>query len=516
MKRRKGYLSFLKFLQEVFMRVFVFLFIASVMPLTALNAGSAPTRQEVEQALHKAITFFHKEASSHGGYVWKYSADLQYRMGEGVATRDMMWTQPPGTPAVGEAFLEAYRTTGNKQYLDAATDAARALVKGQLQSGGWYYHVEFDPAKRGKFSYRDQPKVNVPDPDAGYVGGWEVWRMRKYQGNMSLMDDDVTQSSLRLLMQVDEALKFEDKAIHEAVEYGLKAVANVQYANGAWSHNYDRFEVRPPDASHYPVKQASYPKTWSRKWTKDFAGCYYLNDRVTPNGVKAFLLAHQIYKKQEYLDVAEKGGGFFLLAQLPEPQPAWAQQYDRNMQPVWDRKFEPPAITGLESQDVLETLLVLYQHTGNKKYLEPVPKALAYLRKSLLPDGKVARFYELQTNKPLFFDGKYQLTSDSSQSPDHYGFLFESRLDQIEKEYQRLAALPADRLTPPPPPNREELTGKVKQILKQMDARGTWLEPGFVRDLQGRKVPSPQGIIQAQTFVDNVHIMCLYLQATKP
>ena len=47
-----------------------------------------------------------------------------------------------------------------------------------------------------------------------------------------------------------------------------------------------------------------------------------------------------------------------------------AQQYDREMHPVWDRKFEPPAITGLESQDALETLLLLARKTGDRKYLD--------------------------------------------------------------------------------------------------------------------------------------------------
>src|SRR4029077_9180464 len=104
-----------------------------------------------------------------------------------------------------------------------------------------------------------------------------------------------------------------------------------------------------------------------------------------------------------YRAAAERGGAFLILAQMPEPQPAWAQQYDRKMHPVWDRKFEPPAITGLESQDALETLLLLHRKTGDRKYLAPIPRALDYLKKSRLPDGRIARFYELKTNRPFYF-----------------------------------------------------------------------------------------------------------------
>ena len=66
---------------------------------------------------------------------------------------------------------------------------------------------------------------------------------------------------------------------------------------------------------------------------------------------------------------------------MPDPQPAWAQQYNYDMHPIWARQFEPPAITGGESQDAIETLLKIYRATGDKKYLEPIPRALAYLKK---------------------------------------------------------------------------------------------------------------------------------------
>ena len=50
------------------------------------------------------------------------------------------------------------------------------------------------------------------------------------------------------------------------------------------------------------------------------------------------------------LAAAKRGGDFLLLAQMPEPQPAWCQQYHPDMHPVWARKFEPPAIACSESE----------------------------------------------------------------------------------------------------------------------------------------------------------------------
>src|SRR5210317_2163203 len=109
------------------------------------------------------------------------------------------------------------------------------------------------------------------------------------------------------------------------------------------------------------------------------------------------LEAEEIYGDPKYRDAAEKAGNFILLAQMPEPQPAWAQQYDFEMHPTWARKFEPPAVTGGESQGVLRTLLMLYRNTGESKFLEPIPRAIDYLRRSRLSDGRFARFYELES-----------------------------------------------------------------------------------------------------------------------
>src|SRR5690606_7695752 len=109
---------------------------------------------------------------------------------------------------------------------------------------------------------------------------------------------------------------------------------------------------------------------------------YVLNDDLMPDVVALLLLAYDTYGDQRYLDAVKRAGDFLILAQLPEPQPAWGQQYNNKMQPTWARKFEPPAVTGGESQGVIATLMQIYRRTRERKYLEPIPRALAYLQKS--------------------------------------------------------------------------------------------------------------------------------------
>jgi hypothetical protein len=478
-------------------------------------AADPPTRAEVTDALRRATAYFHGTVAARGGYAWVSSTDGKLRHGEGNCGPGTVWVQPPGTPAVGLAFLDAYEATGDEAHLKAAADAARALAKGQLRSGGWGYRIEFDAPGRAEFAYRDGPKGGREfAPKTPAPGGWDVWKRREHKDDMTVLDDDTTPAALRLLLRVDAALKGADKDVRGAAAYALESVTNAQYPIGAWSHNYDRFPPGPADEKHYPVKPASYPEKWSRTWTKDFTGCYMLNDRITQNMIATLLLAHRTTGEKKYLDAADRGGRFLLLAQMPDPQPAWCLQYDREMRPVWDRKFEPPAVTGLESQDVLETLLLLHRGTGKKEYLEPVPKAVAYLKKGLLADGTVARFYELQTSKPLFFTKDYKLTYEADGVPTHYGWAFPSRLGAIEAEYRRLSALKPGESRERPAAGKPAADA-VRKVLAAQDGRGAWAAPGAVRDAEGRKVTPADGVVSSQTFVDHVGTLCRYLNATR-
>jgi len=117
-----------------------------VLPMSA-DAGDTSLRDRAAKSLKKAVGFFRREVATEGGYLWRYSADLARREGEGAASATTVWVQPPGTPSVGAAYLEAYEATGDRYYLEAARETAYCLVRGQLRSGGWDYRIEFDPTR---------------------------------------------------------------------------------------------------------------------------------------------------------------------------------------------------------------------------------------------------------------------------------------------------------------------------------------------------------------------------------
>jgi len=123
--------------------------IAIILTVAALpvpaRSQETPLRRRATEAMHRATAFFTGHVATEGGYLWRYSDDLARREGEGKASDTTVWVQPPGTPSVGMAFLDAYRKTGDPQCLEAARQAGYCLVQGQLQSGGWDYRIHFDP-----------------------------------------------------------------------------------------------------------------------------------------------------------------------------------------------------------------------------------------------------------------------------------------------------------------------------------------------------------------------------------
>ncbi len=445
-------------------------------PPGALSCDSppqfVPEAEPAIVALKQAATFFREQVATHDGYVWRYTEDLALRWGEGDATVDQIWVQPPGTPAVAMAYLQAYHATCDAYYLEAAHASATALLYGQLRSGGWEKAIDFDP--NGSLS-------------ADYRNGMGTGK------NNSQLDDDTSQAVIRLLSRLDAAMGHTDPALEEAVGYALdRMLANGQYANGGFGQIWtdDPVEARPVMQAHY--YDGPYPDTYPGG---DYWWHYTLNDAIPGTLTGALVAAYEVYGEQAWHDALIDLGGFLLLAQMPDPQPAWAQQYDAQMRPAWARRFEPPAVTGWESQDAMEALIAIAEFTGDPAWLTPVPEALAYLEQSLLVDGQLARFYELETNTPLYMTSDYELTYDDSDLPTHYGFKQPSRLPAIEAEYERV--LDGE---PVQPPSWESMHGEVQVVIDALDDQGRWVQDGE---------------IHSATFNTNVELLAAFIAAAR-
>ncbi len=467
------------------------LFVMTVFHLSPARAQDALTREQAADALRKAVTFFSENVSTEGGYLWRYSADLAKREGEGKADDQTVWVQPPGTPSVGQALLYAYhRADNDDQFLNAARAAGMALVNGQLRSGGWEYRIQFDD-RREKWAYRTDPEAEK-------------------QYNVSTLDDNTTQSATRFLMHLDRELEFKDDAIHNAAIDALNSLIDVQYPNGAWPQRF----TGPPDPKKFPVIKARYPETWPREYPKvDYRSFYTFNDNTIADTIALMFDAAETYEDDRYRQSAIDAADFILLAQMPDPQPAWAQQYNAAMEPAWARKFEPASVTGGESQGVMRTLIDVYRRTGDEKYLEAVSRALKYLFTCELPDGQLARFYELHTNKPLYFTMDYQLTYDDSDMPTHYSFKAKHSLVDIQADVRsaRAAERQSGTPAPKPVPMSDALRERAQAAVDTLDDRGAWVEQGRL-EYHGDDDPTTE-IIDSKTFIRNVKTLADFIAA---
>lgn len=488
-------------------------FLLPLVLVPSLRAADESLPDRARATMTKATAFM-RSIATEGGYLWRYSPDLRARAGENDATPSQIWVQPPGTPSMGQAFLRAWEVTGEPAYLDAAKAAADALATGQLESGGWDYLVDFDPTQAARWYRRS---------DVGRVPAAEAAKRR----NVTTFDDDNTQSALRLLLAVADAPRApagdaRDTRILTARDHALRRLLEAQRPNGGWPQRWNGTVVKPAD---YPVQPARFPADYPREYPKEnYMGHYTLNDNTQRDCVMTLLEAARRTGRSEYREAALRGGDFLLLAQLPEPQPVWAQQYNARLEPAWARAFEPPCAVSGESVGAIRLLIDLHLETGEARYLEPIPRAIAWFRRSEIAPGRWARMYELRTNTPIYGDRdgkiKYRVEDLSPERQTGYSWKGPYGFPAVEKHHAEVvsagrervladrAAAAAKARTPAGRAARAKaLEPRVREIIAALDAQGRWLAPA------GRRQPEPQ--ITTSAFIANLGVLCDYLEAVK-
>lgn len=126
----------------------------------------------------------------------------------------------------------------------------------------------------------------------------------------------------------------------------------------------------------------------------------------------------------------------------------------------------------------------------------------------------MARFYELRTNRPLFFTRGYVLTYSDADVPTQYAFKVGSRLETIEREYEGLAAARPGASTAAEeaaaPGSSEALREGVRRVIAALDAQGRWVEEGRLRS-QGE---ATRRILDSQIFIRHVEVLSRFLAAS--
>ena len=420
---------------------------------------------DAEVALEKGIRFYHS-ISIKGGYVYNYTLDMKEKWGEGLTDDFTIEVQPPGTPAVGMAFLRVFQVSGNSESLEAAKDAAYALITGQNDLGGWEHKIYFDRPKSTRVSF----------------------------------DDDQTQSAIRFLMALDQVI--ENKKVTHAVNKALDMMLISQLKSGGWPHKF-------PEQGNY----------------HDFAT---FNDQGINDCIKVMIDAHRYYRDKKYQESLNRAGRFMNISQLPPPQPGWAQQYNQFLQPAWARSFEPPSVCSSVTLNNINSLIDLYLYTNSNEYLEPIPDALRWLNEIQLENGKWPRFVELGTGKPLYYDrGRIRVQSIEELHIERragYGYQvnLRDRLKNTTHRFERVEKLKAIKYKKNQ--NRQltkeeyqkkivDLLPHMKTILADLDEQGRWItcNDRFKKHVPGKRWNGEYRVadrISSAVFIRNVNALC--------
>lgn len=430
--------------------------------MTSQFVFAADFKRDAEQALEMGIKYF-KSISPDGGYVWYVTPDLTQRWGEGIVDEKTIEVQPPGTPSVGMAFLKAYEATRYATALRAAQSAATALIRGQNDLGGWGHVIKLDGDKSKIVSF----------------------------------DDDQTQSAISFLMALDHKVGSDE--LWAAIEKSLNMMVASQLPNGGWPHQYP--------------KQGNY---------HDYAT---FNDEGMNDCIRVMIEADNFYSNPQFKRTLNRAALFLMRSQLSPPQSGWAQQYNEFLQPAWARSFEPPSVCPAATLNNINSLMDLGVQLNNRDWLEPIHDSLRWLDEVRLPNGLWARFIELGTGEPLYYDrGRIRVNSTSELSEERrLGYGYETDLsEKLEKARKRFKSLWIDgkEIDAGKAGDTEarfsELEGKVREVIAAQDKKGRWItkDDKFKKQIPGQSWNGEWEVkdrVSSRVFINNIEILSEYL-----
>lgn len=394
------------------------------------QATAAPSKEQIMTAMKKATRFMVEDVSTRGGYVWSYLPDMSRRWGELEATPDMIWVQPPGTPDMGNLFLDAYHATGDEYYYDAAMKAADALIAGEISTGGWNYFVDFGGPEATRQFY-----------DTVGKNAWRLEEFQHYWGNATF-DDNGTAEAMKFILRL-YAEKYDPKYGDE-VRRNIDFILDSQYPSGGWPQR-------------YPIKHE-----FVHHGLADYTSYITFNDDVTAENVNYLIMANEVLQDQRLMPAIHRGMDVYMLTQQGDPQPGWALQYTPDdLKPAAARSYEPKALATHTTASAIKQLMRFYTLTGDSRYLARLPEAMDWLDSVRLPDRLVKNgrqfptFVEEGTGKILWLhrtgsnvtNGHYYTDQDPSHVIEHYSSTRAIDLDAMRAEYRRLKSTPVEQIT---------------------------------------------------------------------
>lgn len=499
---------------------------------------------KAEDTMLRATQFMVDKAATNGGYVWYYLPDFSRKWGEMEAYKTMIWLQHPGTVSMGHLFLDAYRTTGNEFYYQAAAKAAAAIIWGQSHEGGWNYMIDFAGDRSLKQWYNTIGK-----------NGWRLEEFQHYYGN-STFDDDITSDAARFLLRM--YIEKMDPVYKPALDKAIDFIIQSQYPIGGWPQRYPL---------KYDFNKAGHP---------DYTSYYTFNDNVIWENIHFLIQCYQVLGEERFLDPIRRGMNFYLTSQ--DACGAWGYQMNLSLETAGARTYEPASFMPAPTFTNAMLLLKFYQFTGDRKFLTHVPDAINWLEATKLPVNEMEggrthpTFVEIGTNKPLYVHrkgsnvkyGYYYTDYNNSHLLGHYNGRRLVPVEELKEAYKRISVMTPEEATKDSPLKEAGFTGEgqpqkfynlnrnefsfspgeeeVKAIINSLDSEGRWLvkhagishpyigegqkqeltdqyastNVGDETDTSPYHDPSDQLYISTGEYIKNMNLLINYLQSLKP
>jgi PelA/Pel-15E family pectate lyase len=236
----------------------------------------------------------------------------------------------------------------------------------------------------------------------------------------STIDNGATVTQMRFLLRVFTAQR--DITDRDAFLRGLDYLLAAQYPNGGWPQ-------------FFPLRE-------------DYSRHITFNDNAMVNVLRLLDEAAEGRAPFEFVDegrrlkargAVTRGVDVILKAQIAVggELTAWCAQHDEiTLQPRPARTYEHVSLSGMETVGIVRFLMT---RPTTAELTRSIDTAVTWLRRVRLSDGRWARFYELETNRPIFSgrDGviRYKLEEIEQERRDGYAWLGTWPRPLVEEEY---------------------------------------------------------------------------------
>lgn len=294
---------------------------------------------------------------------------------------------------------------------------ADSVIAHQSPQGGW-----------PKNTVLSEPPATEPDPRLA-----------------NTIDNHATTLPMAFLARMVTATG--DPTYRAAFDRGLTYLLEAQYPNGGWPQ-------------FYPLRGGYYDRiTFNDDAMTRVLGL--MRDVAAGEGPYTFADARQ---RRDAEAAAARGVEVILRTQIVQAgaPTGWCAQYDeRTLSPAWARRYEPPSLSGSETVGVVRFLMSL--DTPSPSVVAAIDGAVAWLQRVALrdvalerftdaegrPDERLvakpgatplwARFYELETNRPIYTDREsvvhYDLAGIERERRVGYRYVGDWPRKLLEQEY---------------------------------------------------------------------------------